>query len=135
MSYSKPMQGATTVPHGSECLATSRHCSPSGAAGRGRMDVISNSAARYVRLREEEMSLDEFLALCQRDPMAYEGAAQRMLAAIGEPEMVDTRNDPRQSRLFANKVIRRYPAFAEFYGRSEERRVGKECRSRWSPYH
>src|SRR3989441_3162537 len=116
MSYSKPMQGATTVPHGSECLATSRHCSPSGAAGRGRMDVISNSAARYVRLREEEMSLDEFLALCQRDPMAYEGAAQRMLAAIGEPEMVDTRNDPRQSRLFANKVIRRYPAFAEFYG-------------------
>ena len=22
-----------------------------------------------------------------------------------------------------------------FDGRSEERRVGKECRSRWSPYH
>ena len=80
------------------------------------MDVISNSAARYVRLREEEMSLDEYLALCQSDPMAYESAARRMLAAIGEPEMVDTRNDPRLSRLFANKVIRRYPAFAEFYG-------------------
>ena len=24
---------------------------------------------------------------------------------------------------------------AKFHGRSEERRVGKECRSRWSPYH
>ena len=24
---------------------------------------------------------------------------------------------------------------AEATGRSEERRVGKECRSRWSPYH
>ena len=23
----------------------------------------------------------------------------------------------------------------KFYRRSEERRVGKECRSRWSPYH
>ena len=23
----------------------------------------------------------------------------------------------------------------KFYYRSEERRVGKECRSRWSPYH
>ena len=23
----------------------------------------------------------------------------------------------------------------EWNGRSEERRVGKECRSRWSPYH
>ena len=25
--------------------------------------------------------------------------------------------------------------FAKANGRSEERRVGKECRSRWSPYH
>ena len=25
--------------------------------------------------------------------------------------------------------------FIEKYFRSEERRVGKECRSRWSPYH
>src|SRR2546427_12183543 len=24
---------------------------------------------------------------------------------------------------------------ADYKGRSEERRVGKECRSRWSPYH
>src|SRR2546430_14426173 len=27
------------------------------------------------------------------------------------------------------------PQFSETYIRSEERRVGKECRSRWSPYH
>ena len=27
------------------------------------------------------------------------------------------------------------PVAAEDYFRSEERRVGKECRSRWSPYH
>ena len=25
--------------------------------------------------------------------------------------------------------------FVRYYTRSEERRVGKECRSRWSPYH
>ena len=25
--------------------------------------------------------------------------------------------------------------YAAFVHRSEERRVGKECRSRWSPYH
>ena len=80
------------------------------------MDAISNSAARYARLREEEISIDEYLALCQHDPMAYGSAAERMLTAIGEPEMVDTRSDPHLSRLFANKIIRRYPAFAEFYG-------------------
>src|SRR5690606_37738642 len=49
----------------------------------------------------------------------YANAAERMLAAIGEPELIDTRNDPRLSRLFSNRVIRRYPAFREFYGMDE----------------
>tara|TARA_R100001143_G_scaffold19702_1_gene21091 strand:- start:127 stop:1926 length:1800 start_codon:yes stop_codon:yes gene_type:complete len=39
-----------------------------------------------------------------------------MLMAIGEPELVDTSKDPRLSRIFSNKMIRRYPAFDEFYG-------------------
>ena len=33
-----------------------------------------------------------------------------------------------------NSMLRVYPERAD-YTRSEERRVGKECRSRWSPYH
>ena len=34
------------------------------------------------------------------------------------------------------KDIEEANAICESYGlRSEERRVGKECRSRWSPYH
>ena len=28
-----------------------------------------------------------------------------------------------------------YADYKSMYNRSEERRVGKECRSRWSPYH
>src|SRR5450432_1270292 len=80
------------------------------------MDVISNFAARFERSREEELSIEDYLAECKRNPLAYATAAERMLKAIGEPELVDTRNDPRLSRLFANKVIKRYPAFAEFYG-------------------
>jgi serine protein kinase len=80
------------------------------------MDAIGNFVARYARTREEELSIDEYLAECKRNPLAYATAAERMLQAIGEPELVDTRNEPRLSRLFANKVIKRYPAFAEFYG-------------------
>src|SRR2546425_11043142 len=30
---------------------------------------------------------------------------------------------------------REFPPASAAIGRSEERRVGKECRSRWSPYH
>ncbi len=80
------------------------------------MDAIGNFVARYARSREEELSIDEYLAECKRNPLAYATAAERMLSAIGEPELLDTRNDPRLSRLFANKIIKRYPAFSEFYG-------------------
>src|SRR6185436_5430988 len=81
-----------------------------------RMDVISSFAARYERTREEELSLEEYLDECKRNPLAYATAAERMLQAIGEPRTIDTRNDQRLSRLFANKVIKIYPAFDEFYG-------------------
>ena len=80
------------------------------------MDAIGNFVARYARSKEEELSIDDYLIECKRNPLAYATAAERMLRAIGEPQLVDTRNEPRLSRLFANKVIKRYPAFAEFYG-------------------
>jgi len=80
------------------------------------MDVIGQFAARYERTREEELTLEDYLAECKRNPLAYATAAERMLKAIGDPQQIDTRNDPRLSRLFANKVIKIYPAFAEFYG-------------------
>jgi serine protein kinase len=70
----------------------------------------------YSQMRHEEMSLDEYLELCREDPSAYASAAERMLAGIGEPELVDTRNDSRLGRIFGNRTIRRYPAFREFYG-------------------
>ena len=53
------------------------------------MDVISSFAARYERTREEEMSLEDYLAECKRNPLAYATAAERMLQAIGEPQMVE----------------------------------------------
>jgi serine protein kinase len=83
------------------------------------MKIFDNYAARYERTREEEYSLQEYLELCKSDRLAYASAAERMLEAIGEPELVDTRHDPRLSRIFANKVIKIYPAFREFYGTEE----------------
>ncbi|WP_019142256.1 PrkA family serine protein kinase [Noviherbaspirillum massiliense] len=83
------------------------------------MKIFDNYAARYERTREEEYSLQEYLELCKRDRLAYASAAERMLEAIGEPELLDTRHDPRLSRIFANKVIKIYPAFREFYGMEE----------------
>ena len=80
------------------------------------MSLLQQFRDNYLKACEEEMSLEDYLAMCKKDPLAYASPAERMLAAIGEPEIVDTRNDSRLSRIFSNRVIRRYPAFAEFFG-------------------
>ncbi len=80
------------------------------------MPIFEHYQSRYEQAQEEEMSLQEYLDLCKKDPTTYATAAERILTAIGEPEMVDTRQDPRLSRLFFNKLIKIYPAFKDFYG-------------------
>lgn len=82
-------------------------------------ELISNYKNRYQEYEEEEMTLEAYLALCKTDPSAYANAAERLLMAIGEPELVDTREHPQLSRIFSNKVIPRYKAFEEFYGMEE----------------
>ncbi len=82
------------------------------------MSVFKHFTSRYRR-EEDEFSLEEYLNICKHDRMAYASAAERMLTAIGEPELVDTRLDPRLSRIFSNKIIKRYPAFKDFYGMEE----------------
>ena len=39
------------------------------------------------------------------------------------------------NELYENTRFTDWPGQDKRYYRSEERRVGKECRSRWSPYH
>jgi serine protein kinase len=83
------------------------------------MGIFDNYQARYEGSREEELTLHEYLDICKADPTAYATAAERMLMAIGEPELVDTSKDLRLTRIFANKVIKVYPAFRDFYGMEE----------------
>ncbi|MGD8568295.1 MAG: PrkA family serine protein kinase [Gammaproteobacteria bacterium] len=83
------------------------------------MSIFSHYQSRYEEAKEEEYTIQEYLDLCKTDPSAYASAAERMLMAIGEPQLVDTRKDPRLSRLFSNKVIKLYPAFKDFYGMEE----------------
>jgi len=79
-------------------------------------NIFNSYQARYESFLEEEYSIQEYLQLCKEDPTAYASASQRMLKAIGEPELIDTAKDERLSRIFSNKVIKCYPAFSEFYG-------------------
>ncbi|MEE4376670.1 MAG: PrkA family serine protein kinase [Candidatus Competibacteraceae bacterium] len=83
------------------------------------MSIFSRYQSRYEKAREEVYTIQEYLEICKNDPSAYATSAERLLMAIGEPELVDTRLDPRLSRIFSNKVVKKYPAFEEFYGMEE----------------
>ncbi|MBV1881750.1 MAG: PrkA family serine protein kinase [Pseudomonadales bacterium] len=83
------------------------------------MSIFTHYLDRYESQQEEEYTIQEYLDICKNDSNSYATAAERLLDAIGEPELVDTSKDPRLSRIFSNKIIKRYPAFDEFYGMEE----------------
>ena len=89
-------------------------------------NIFDLYAKSYESLKQTRMSLKDYLENCKSDPAYYAGAAERMIAAIGEPELVDTAKDNRLSRIYMNRTIKVYPAFRDFYGLEEtiERIVG-----------
>lgn len=80
------------------------------------MGIIDKFSQVYKKTQEIEMSLEEYLNHCKENRLAYASAAERMLEAIGEPEVLDTSDDPRLSRIFLNRTLRIYPAFKDFFG-------------------
>ncbi len=83
------------------------------------MSIFSHYQSRFEATQQEELSIQEYLELCKKDPSVYATASERMLAAIGEAELVDTSKSSRTSRIFSNKIIKRYKAFEDFYGMEE----------------
>ena len=60
-----------------------------------------------------------------REKMNLEPGTKMIIIQEGDNILLKPIKAPRMSQF--DKIIA--------IGRSEERRVGKECRSRWSPYH
>ena len=89
-------------------------------------DLFAAYTRGFEANREAEMTLPEYLEACRDNPLMYSTATERLLAAIGEPEMVDTAKDAQLGRIFMNRTMRIYPPFSEFYGMEEtiERIVG-----------
>jgi serine protein kinase len=73
----------------------------------------------FVRALDEEMGLEDFLHYCKSDRMAYASAHECVLEAIGKPKLINTADDARLSRIFQNRVIQSWDAFADFHGMEE----------------
>lgn len=84
-----------------------------------KQKIFAKYQKRYEERQADEMTIDEYLELCKIDRNTYATTAERMLAAIGEPTIVDTRTDDRLSRIYMNRKIKVYPAFNDFYGTEE----------------
>src|SRR3989454_11317948 len=89
------------------------------------------SLSAFFPARDEEANLL---------PMAQ--AMLRVLPAVAEHwELIIVDDGSRDATgALADELARAHPKVRVIHhpvgrGRSEERRVGKECRSRWSPYH
>ncbi len=90
------------------------------------LDVFDAFSRAYAREKFETMSLRDYLLAARDNPMMYATPAERMIAAIGEPEFIDTSRDSRLSRMFFNRTIKKYRAFEGFFGMEDtiERIVG-----------
>ena len=90
------------------------------------LDVFTRFTEAYSREKHEAMSLRDYLLAARDDPMMYATPSERMVAAIGEPDFVDTSRNPRLSRIFFNRTIKMYKSFEGFYGMEDtiERIVG-----------
>src|SRR2546425_4860006 len=97
----------------------------------GRIDVLVNAAGIYGPIGPlVENDLEEWVQAVQINLL---GAVFCMHACL--PHML-ARGKGVVINFSGGGAVAPFPRFSAYSAsRSEERRVGKECRSRWSPYH
>src|SRR3712207_6722740 len=109
----------------------------------GGVAVVKVGAATETELKERKLRIEDALAATKAavEEGIVAGGGTAYLRAIKEVEkLTDDNSEVRLGiaiiRRALEEPVRQIAANAGLEGsRSEERRVGKECRSRWSPYH
>ena len=111
---------------------------PREASGRLRWDlslILENITAGLTQAGSRASELSRPINSLGVDSWAVDyGLVDASGNLIAEPVCYrDPRTRDAMARVF--EVVPRAEIFERTGIRSEERRVGKECRSRWSPYH
>ena len=97
--------------------------------------LIATRAARLRSIAGEKITLLEFGTRRAFSPQASLWAARAALAGgldATSNVLAALQLGEKPSGTMAHALVM---ALCALEGRSDERRVGKECRSRWSPYH
>lgn len=80
------------------------------------MSLLNNYQKQYEDKKTKVLSIQEYLNQCKENPLTYATSHERILSAIGEPEIIDTSKDDKLNQIFSSRVIKKYPAFEEFFG-------------------
>src|ERR1035437_5638347 len=86
---------------------------------------------------EDELDLDLSAGVLDKsnDPVRLYLREMGIVPLLNREGEVTIAKRIERGQIKTHKAISRSPIAVERLLRSEERRVGKECRSRWSPYH
>lgn len=81
------------------------------------LKLLEKHRKHYAQNQDDIMSFEEYLELCKSDSSYYASPAERLLKAIGPPEVIDTsKASNRLGRIFGNREINIYAPFKDFYG-------------------
>ena len=99
-------------------------------------DEAHSSGARWIKIAEvtkiHPRTIGRWrISRQDRRPAATRDQPPNALSEMEQQAVVEVCNRTEYSSLPPAQIV----ADLADHGRSEERRVGKECRSRWSPYH
>src|SRR3712207_89060 len=98
-------------------------------AAEGRVQLAPEAAARLMREVKAPESPEE---LTERETevlkLLARGQANKQISS-------ELSVEEKTVKAHVSSILRKLGVQSRTQARSEERRVGKECRSRWSPYH
>ena len=83
------------------------------------MKALEKYKSKFTFSPVEVMDFSEYLKRAKKDSSLYMTASERMVKAIGDPEYINTGDDPRLRRIFGSKLLPTYKVFNDFYGMEE----------------
>ena len=98
----------------------------------GTFDPITNGHIDVI-MRSLKIVNKLIIAVSDDNAKDYLFSAEERVLMIKDALFKDLKFNNKAIKVFAFNTLT--TSFSSKYKRSEERRVGKECRFRWSPYH
>ena len=89
----------------------------------------------YIQIENELIDIFKYVELSTDNYKTYSSKFLKVFLQIGSEIDICFKEYLKLFQPNSASSIGEYKQQLQNYDRSEERRVGKECRSRWSPYH